>query len=111
MIGMADQWEVAQGFYTDLIHRTLQKEEELEALIAQKSANWTVERIMLLDKTILKLALCEMVYFPAIPVKVSINEYIEIAKTYGVLRSSQFVNGLLDAVAATLNQGDITDRA
>ena len=111
MIGMADQWEVAQGFYTDLIHRTLQKEEELEALIAQKSANWTVERIMLLDKTILKLALCEMVYFPAIPVKVSINEYIEIAKTYGVLRSSQFVNGLLDAVAATLHQGGITDRA
>ena len=60
---------------------------------------------MLLDQTIIKLALCEMMYFPSIPIKVSINEYIDIAKTYSIPKSSQFVNGLLDAVAATLQPG------
>ena len=106
-----DQWEEAQRFYTDLVQRTLQHDDELEALMAQKSDNWTVDRIMLLDKTMIKLALCEMLYFPTIPVKVSINEYIDIAKTYSVSQSSQFVNGVLDAVANTLNEGDAVKKA
>ena len=110
-LGPAAHWEAEQRFYTELVHKTLQQDEELEALIAQKSENWTVDRILLLDKTVIKLALCEMVYFPSIPVKVSINEYIDIAKTYSISKSSQFVNGLLDAVAATLHQGDPTDKA
>lgn len=103
--GPTAQGEGEQRFYSDLVHKTLQKDEELEALIAQKSENWTVDRIMLLDQTIIKLALCEMMYFPSIPIKVSINEYIDIAKTYSIPKSSQFVNGLLDAVAATLQPG------
>ncbi|MEL6358663.1 MAG: transcription antitermination factor NusB [Bacteroidota bacterium] len=109
--GAVDQWEEAQHFYTDLVNRTLQKDEELEALMAQKSDNWAVDRIMLLDKTVIKLALCEMLYFPSIPVKVSMNEYIDIAKTYSVSKSSQFVNGLLDAVASTLQAKDVAQKA
>lgn len=109
--GAAEHWEEAQHFYTDLIHRTLQKDEELEVLMAQKSDNWAVDRIILLDKTVIKLALCEMLYFPSIPVKVSMNEYIDIAKTYSISKSSQFVNGLLDAVASTLHSGDEAKKA
>ena len=102
---LAAHWDSAQCFYTDLVHKTLQADEELEALIAQKAKNWALDRIMLLDKTIIKLALCEMLYFINIPVKVSINEYIDLSKAYSMPKSSQFVNGLLDAVAATLHQG------
>jgi transcription antitermination protein NusB len=106
VLSLATSWGSAQCFYTDLVRKTLQRDEELEALIAQKAENWTVDRIMLLDKTILKLALCEMLYFTEIPVKVSINEYIDLSKIYSMPKSSQFVNGLLDAVAATLYRGD-----
>ena len=103
--GPTAQGEGEQRFYADLVHTTLQKDKALETHIAQKSENWTGDRMMLLDKTIIKLALCEMIYFPSIPIKVSINEYIDIAKTYSIPKSSQFVNGLLDAVAATLQPG------
>ena len=104
--GIVEHGEEAQRFYTDLVRRTVQHSEALEALMAAKSDNWTVDRIMLLDKTIIKLALCEMIYFPSIPVKVSINEYLDIAKTYSISKSSQFINGILDAVARTLHPGD-----
>jgi len=94
-----------QRFYRALVRRTLQQEAALDELIAKKAKNWSIDRIMLLDKTIIKLALCEMLYFDDIPMKVSINEYIELSKLYSMPKSSQFVNGLLDAVAATLHQG------
>jgi transcription antitermination protein NusB len=104
-LSLASHRESEWCFYTDLVHRTLQKDEELEALIAQKARNWAIDRIMLLDKTIIKLALCEMLYFVTIPIKVSINEYIDLSKAYSMPKSSQFVNGLLDAVADTLRLG------
>ncbi len=105
VLGLAAHWEESeQCFYTDLVRKTLQRDEELEALIAQKAKNWAIDRVMLLDKTIIKLALCEMLYFTNIPIKVSINEYIDLSKAYSMPKSSQFVNGLLDAVAATLHQ-------
>jgi len=105
VLGSAARWESEQDFYNDLIHRTLQRDEELELLIAQKVQKWSIDRIMLLDKTIIKLALCEMLYFVNIPIKVSINEYIALSKDYSMPKSSQFINGLLDAVAATLHSG------
>lgn len=111
MFDAVDQWEEAQHFYTDLVQRTWQHDDELEVLMEQNSDNWTVDRIMLLDKTVIKLALCEMVYFPTIPVKVSINEYIDIAKTYSASKSGQFVNGVLDAVANTLQKRDTVKKA
>lgn len=100
--GPVADWEEEQQFYTDLIHRTLEHGKELEGHIVQKSENWTIERINVLDKAIIKLALCEMMYFPTIPTKVSINEYIEIAKIYSIPKSKLFVNGVLDAIAGTL---------
>ena len=103
-------WALAQFFYTDLVRKTLQHDVALEALIAQKASNWGGDRLVLLDKTIVKLALCEMLHCPNVPVKVSINEYIDVAKTYSTPKSSSFVNGVLDAVAVTLHQAG-TDKA
>ena len=93
--------EEARHFYTDLISKTLAQDQELDAVIKQHIKNWTIDRVMLLDKTILKLAMCEMIYFERIPVKVSMNEYLDLSKAYSTPKSSQFINGILDAVAKT----------
>lgn len=91
-----------QCFYTALVRVALQRDRELDGMIAQTAENWAIDRVLLLDKTIIKLALCEMLYFADIPIKVSINEYIDLSKMYSMPKSSQFVNGLLDAVASKL---------
>ena len=111
LLDLFAHWEQEQCFYAALVHKTLQKDEELEDLIAQKSENWALNRIMLLDKTIIKLALCEMIHFSHIPIKVSINEYIDLSKIYSMPQSSQFINGLLDAVAATLSTKEVGTEA
>jgi len=94
-------WEEGEHFYTDLVNKTLEQDEALEELIKQYIENWTINRIVLLDKTILKLAMCEMRHFTNIPIKVSINEYIDLSKAYSTPKSSQFINGILDAMAKT----------
>ncbi len=99
-LSVTADWDQVQRFYTDLVTTTRAKDQELETLIATKIKNWTTDRLVLTDKTIIKLALCEMLYFDDIPVKVSIDEYIHLAKTYSTAKSSTFVNGLLDAMAA-----------
>ena len=101
-LGLLVNLEPAQHFYTHLVRTTLQYDADLEQLITKKAKNWTYDRIALLDKTVLKLASCELLHLDDIPVKVSINEYVELAKLYGTPKSGPFVNGLLDAVAATL---------
>ena len=102
VLDLVTHWQKEQRFYTNLVQRTLQEDAALEVLIAKTTTNWTVDRIMLMDKTIIKLALCEMLYFTDIPIRVSINEYIDLSKMYSMTKSSQFVNGLLDAIAGTL---------
>jgi N utilization substance protein B len=71
-------------------------------LISPKLVNWDPERIANLDMIILHLGICEFLYFPTIPVKVTINEYIDLAKSYSTNQSGQFVNGLLDNVRKDL---------
>ncbi|MHA7877707.1 MAG: transcription antitermination factor NusB [Bacteroidota bacterium] len=102
LLDLTTEGAQAQRFYTDLVTKTLQQDSALESLIAAKAKNWSIDRIMLLDKTIMKLALCEMLHFEDIPIKVSINEYIDLSKIYSMPKSSQFVNGLLDTIAATI---------
>lgn len=91
-------WQAEQNFYERLIDQTLEKEAILEACIAKHSAHWSMDRIVLLDKTLLKLGMCELLYFSEIPNKISIDEYVTLAKLYGSAKSAPFVNGLLDAV-------------
>lgn len=110
-LGSVEYWQEEQQFYTDLTRRALGHEENIEQLIAQKSKNWALQRINILDKAIIKLALCEMLYFPTIPTNVSINEYIEIAKNYSIPKSKEFVNGLLDAVASETRSEEATQQA
>ncbi len=72
--------------------------EELDKLISSKSKNWDFDRITLIDKLILRMALAEMIYIEEIPPKVSIAEGVEIAKLFSTDDSSSFINGILDSV-------------
>jgi N utilization substance protein B len=75
-----------------------EKNSEIDRLIDKYSKNWKLERLSIVDKSILRLSLFEMVYLSEIPVAVTINEGIELAKIYGGEGSGQFINGILDAV-------------
>ncbi|MBD0260410.1 MAG: transcription antitermination factor NusB, partial [Cytophagales bacterium] len=99
---LALNWEDDREFFRSLYVVTLENDEVFERLIAPKTQNWDMERVTFTDKIILKMALSELLHFPSIPVKVTINEYIDISKTYSTPKSKQFVNGLLDALANDL---------
>ena len=83
-------------FVRNLFRKTVLNEVELSKEYIDKTPNWDVERIAELDTIILKMAICELLKFPSIPSKVTINEYLEIAKEYSTPKSSIFINGILD---------------
>lgn len=83
-------------FAKQLFIKTLLNESELAKEYVNKTPNWDSERIAEIDTILLKMAICELLNFPSIPVKVTINEYLEIAKEYSTPKSSIFINGILD---------------
>ncbi len=95
-------------FCRDLLRGTIRNDKDFETEIAEKTKNWEVERIALMDIILLKMSLSEILNFSAIPVKVSINEYIDISKDYSTPKSRVFINGVLDKlVTDRKNKGDI----
>jgi len=88
-----------QQFVTDLFRKTVLHHSEFTKDIDEKTPNWDTDRIAELDLILMKMALTEFVYFPSIPTKVTINEYIEIAKDYSTSKSSFFINGVLDKLS------------
>lgn len=99
-----DAWDEEQKYATDLLAKTIQNNEELSAIIQPKLKNWDMDRVAILDLILLKMAVCELKYFPTIPVKVTINEYIDISKLYSTPKSKEFVNGVLDRIKNELVQ-------
>ena len=85
-------------FANSLIDRTRQHTNELDEMIKGRVSNWEINRIALIDRILIRIGICELLYFPDIPPKVSINESIEIAKEYSTAGSAKFINGILDAV-------------
>ena len=83
-------------YVTNLFRKTVLNEADLAKEYINKTPNWDTERIAEIDTIILKMAICEFLKFPSIPVKVTINEYLEIAKEYSTPKSSIFINGILD---------------
>jgi N utilization substance protein B len=73
-------------------------------LIEEQAMNWELDRIALMDTIIMKMALTELMVFPSIPVKVTINEYIEISKSYSSIKSKLFINGILDKLVVKLKE-------
>jgi N utilization substance protein B len=91
-------------FAERLFLRTLDHAEEADALIVEHVRNWELDRIALLDRLVLRMAITEILYFDDIPPKVTINEAIEVAKAFSTDRSGPFVNGILDATLKGLRE-------
>ena len=91
-------------FVRDLFLKTILHSEEYQTMIAEKTFNWEADRIALMDILLMKMALAEMCYFPTIPIKVSINEYIDISKEYSTPKSREFINGIIDKLAIELRR-------
>jgi N utilization substance protein B len=101
---IAINWEEDKEFFQNIFNLTVENDDVNKDLIAKRTQNWDIERIAQTDKIILSMAITEMKNFPSIPVKVTINEYIDISKTYSTPKSKQFVNGLLDVLSKELTQ-------
>ncbi len=93
-----------KDFVKNLFRKTVLNELELSKEYIDKTPNWDVERIAEIDTIILKMAICELLKFPSIPSKVTINEYLEIAKEYSTPKSSIFINGILDNLVKEFTQ-------
>jgi N utilization substance protein B len=86
------------NYALSLLKTTIQKKDFTLEIIKPKLNNWDADRIAQLDMIIIRLGICEFLYFETIPTKVTINEYIDIAKSYSTQQSGQFVNGILDSI-------------
>lgn len=113
------RWEVPKlykdvddrDFAVQLFRKTLLNEDELAKEFTDKTPNWDTERIAEVDTIILKMAICEFLKFPSIPVKVTINEYLEIAKEYSTPKSSIFINGILDNLVKDFKENNKLNKA
>ncbi|MDC0249265.1 transcription antitermination factor NusB [Flavobacteriales bacterium] len=90
-----------KDFAVGLFRETINNNQEYEKIIIKFARNWDIERIAIMDQLFLKMAFAEILTMPDLPVKVSINEYIEIAKYYSTAKSKLFINGLLDNFVKT----------
>jgi N utilization substance protein B len=91
-------------FVLELLKKTINHQDEFLELIDTKTTNWDSDRIALMDVLLMQMAITELVHFKEIPVKVTINEYIEISKDYSTPKSNSFINGILDKILADLKK-------
>jgi N utilization substance protein B len=89
-------------FGEELLRKTCSEDQKLFTDIEPTLKNWDAERVAILDMVMLKMALCELLHFPTIPTKVTLNEYVEISKLYSTDKSKEFINGILDRLMKEL---------
>ena len=94
----------AQAFARELVAAAVARAAEIDEAIASASRNWRIERMSRVDRNILRLGACELLAFREVPVKVAINEAVELAKRFGTAESSAFVNGVLDRIASAVGR-------
>ena len=92
-------------FGVQLFRKVYLNDDELTQEMEGKTPNWDKERIAEIDTVLIKMAICEFLHFNSIPVKVTINEYLEVAKEYSTPKSSIFVNGVLDKLSKEYEEG------
>ena len=99
-----DEYEDDINFVKTLYRSTIKNAEEFELMIAPRLQNWDSDRVAFIDMIILKMAITEFIDCPSVPIKVTINEYIELSKDYSTPKSKIFINGLLDKLANELKE-------
>lgn len=104
-------WQEDKEFFETIYNETVNEGGKYEELIGKKSKNWDLERISDTDRILLLMAIQEMINFPGIPLKVTINEYIEVSKKYSTPKSKQFINGVLDVIALDLQKEGVIKKS
>lgn len=101
----------SRDFTATLVTGVMQHRDEIDALIQECSTNWSLERIGLVERNILRFAIYELCFLPDIPPNVTINEAVEVAKKYGTEEAPAFINGILDRIKHAVGQrlGEIPD--
>ncbi len=99
-----DDPEEDKNFLVHLFRKTILRSSEFEKIIKEKASNWDIERIAIMDIILIKMAIVEFLEFPSIPVKVTMNEYIELSKLYSTPKSKIFINGMLDKIISDLKK-------
>ena len=94
--------DTVSEFGAALLTRTAQEDAALLNEIQPMLKNWDADRVAILDMIMLKMALCELLHFPTIPTKVTLNEFVEISKSYSTDKSKEFINGILDRLMKKL---------
>jgi transcription antitermination protein NusB len=90
----------------ELFYDTIENHDAYDQLIQSKAENWELERIALIDRILMQMGISEMTHFEEIPIKVTINEYLEVAKKFSTPKSSKFINGILDSLYIQFKQTD-----
>jgi len=103
ILQISQNWEEDKVFFNNLFKYTIENEEFIDSFVEKQSKNWDKDRFALTDLIILKMGITEMLAFSNVPVKVTINEYIDISKSYSTPKSKQFINGMLDKASIVLN--------
>jgi len=95
---ISGNWVEDREFVVNLFEQTIRHDVAYQELIAQKTQNWEPDRIAMMDTLLMKMAIVEFINFTSIPVKVTINEYLEISKEFSTPKSNSFINGILDKI-------------
>jgi transcription antitermination protein NusB len=101
-----DAPDEARPFASVLIEGAWENSKQIDEMISTCSENWTISRMSIVDKNILRMAVYELLHFPDIPPKVTLNEAIDLGKTYGSENSGSFINGILDAIYIKLHMNN-----
>jgi N utilization substance protein B len=104
-------WEEDREFIIDLFQQSIRYDKEYQEMISKKTQNWEPERIAMMDTLLMKMAIAEFVNFASIPVKVTINEYLEISKEFSTPKSNSFINGILDKILYELKADNTIKKA
>ncbi len=103
---LKDKFIELKQFGIDLLNETVRNKKAHQEIIEPKLKNWETDRLAVVDVILIRMALSEFLYFPSIPVKVTINEYLDIAKEYSTPKSKDFINGILDSIMRDLKEND-----
>ncbi|HNY54308.1 MAG: transcription antitermination factor NusB [Sphingobacteriales bacterium] len=103
---LKDKFKELTQFGIDLFNETISNKKEHYKIIEPKLKNWETDRLAIIDVILIRMAVSEFLYFPSIPVKVTINEYLDIAKEYSTPKSKDFINGVLDSLMREMKTND-----
>jgi len=94
-------------FFLELVNGVIREKDQIDTMIERFSSNWKMSRMSCVDRNIMRIAVYEMLYCDDIPLKVSINEAIDVGKKFGTEESGAFINGILDSVRLVLEEEEI----